>query len=212
MNGVLIYDPISKSYPVINRIDGESRAFIISQLRKFGLSCFMYTISGGQMGTVFESLTNPAMQSFYDERRQKYYKSFTQVKRLEDVTQDVIYFCLIDSKDRLLPLYEALGTNGSLKLTFYKDIYSEDMWYLEAFSAAASKENGVKYLREKLRPNKIVAFGDNTNDLPMFAAADHRIAVKNAAAELLHDCDEVIAPNTEDGVAKYLLKAFESED
>ena len=108
-----------------------------------------------------------------------------------------------------LPIYDALKENEKLNITYYYDVYDPKLWYLEVFSSMASKEQGVRYLRENYGFDFVTAFGDNTNDLPMFKAADKRVAVKNACKEVLEDCDEVTGTNEEDGVAEYLLKTFE---
>ena len=112
-------------------------------------------------------------------------------------------------KEKLVPLYDALKENEKLNITYYYDVYDPKLWYLEVFSSMASKEQGVRYLRENYGFDFVTAFGDNTNDLPMFKAADKRVAVKNACKEVLEDCDEVTGTNEEDGVAEYLLKTFE---
>lgn len=208
MNGVLIYDPVKREYEVVNRLPREVSEHILKRRRELNIAPFMYTMRDGEMHTYFDRLVNEAMHEFYEERTRKYYKSFTQASRLEKVQDDIIYLCFIDSRERLLPLYDELSADSTVGLTFYKDIYSDGMWYLEVFSSAASKEAGVKYLREKYGFDRITAFGDNLNDLPMFAAADVKIAVKNAARELISGCDRVIGANTENGVAKYLEEIF----
>ena len=116
---------------------------------------------------------------------------------------------IIAEKEKLVPLYDALKENEKLNITYYYDVYDPKLWYLEVFSSAASKEQGVRYLRENYGFDFVTAFGDNTNDLPMFKAADKRVAVKNACKEVLEGCDQVTGTNEEDGVAEYLLKTFE---
>lgn len=208
MNGVLIFDPQTQSYEVVNRLGAELCSLIISKMRSFGLDCFMYTLEGNMMHTVFERLSNSAMQEFYDERCSKYYKTFTRVESFGKEHNSVIYFTFIDARERLAPLYEALSNEDGVGMTFYSDIYSEGMWYLEIFSAAASKENAVGYLREKFAPSKITVFGDNLNDLSLFRAADVKVAVCNAKKELLENADRVIGTNDEDSVVKYLEEVF----
>lgn len=208
MNGVLIYDTEAEKYDVVNKLEQNVKAHIISEIRKYGLSAFMYTICGNQMMTYYEQLSNKQMQDFYDERRQKYYKAFEQTEDFNSIGYDVIYFTIVDEKDRLAPLYSSLKKCVGISLTYYNDVYSENMWYLEIFSDKASKRNGVKYLRQKYGFDRITAFGDNTNDLPMFEVSDTCIAVSNANQTVLSQCDKVIASNNEDGVAKYLDEYF----
>lgn len=209
MNGVLIYDMAQKKYVRINSLSRELCGLIIGLAKELGLEPFMYSVSDNQLSTRYERLISPAMESFYNERREKYYKSFTQVSDLSQHTDNVIYFTFIAEKEKLAPLYDALKDNEKLNITYYYDVYDHGLWYLEAFSSAASKEQGVGYLRENYGFDFITAFGDNTNDLPMFRAADKNVAVKNACKEVLEGCDEVTSSNEENGVAEYLLKTFE---
>ena len=58
---------------------------------------------------------------------------------------------------------------------------------------------------------RVVAFGDNINDLPLFSVADVKIAVENAKQEVKEMSDLVIGKNTDDAVAKYLLNYFSGE-
>ena len=88
----------------------------------------------------------------------------------------------------------------------YKDIYSDDFWYLEIFSETASKYNAIQFLRQKYGFEKLVCFGDNLNDLPMFDGCDEGYAVANAKPELKERATAVIGSNTEDGVARFLDK------
>ena len=212
MNGVLIYNPLDKRYEVVNSLTEKLRNEIQSNAKALNLDCFMYTIRGNSMMTYFENLSSNAMKSFYNERREKYYKSFTQVKNFLVISDEVIYYTFINKYDKLKPLYERLSKNTQLEITFYDDIYSENLWYLEAFSAKASKKQGLKYLRQKYGFNQITAFGDNLNDLPMLEEANLKCVVSNARQELLNSADIVIGSNSDDGVAKYLLTAFRKEN
>ena len=204
-----IYDMTEKKYVKINSLSRELCGLIIGLSKELGLEPFMYSVSDNQLSTRYERLISPAMESFYNERREKYYKSFTQVSDLSQYIDNVIYFTFIAEKEKLVPLYDALKENEKLNITYYYDVYDPKLWYLEVFSSMASKEQGVRYLRENYGFDFVTAFGDNTNDLPMFKAADKRVAVKNACKEVLEGCDQVTGTNEENGVAEYLLKTFE---
>ena len=53
---------------------------------------------------------------------------------------------------------------------------------------------------------RVVVFGDDINDLPLFAAANHAVAVENAVQEVLSSADEVIRSNESGSVIDYLAK------
>jgi hydroxymethylpyrimidine pyrophosphatase-like HAD family hydrolase len=54
----------------------------------------------------------------------------------------------------------------------------------------------------------VVAFGDMPNDLAMLAWAGCGVAMANAHPAVLDTCDEVTAPNGEDGLALVLERWF----
>ncbi|MFD8827506.1 HAD family hydrolase [Streptomyces sp. NPDC059605] len=53
-----------------------------------------------------------------------------------------------------------------------------------------------------------IAFGDMPNDLPLFRAAGHGVAMANAHPDLRAAADEVTSSNEDDGVAKVLERVF----
>jgi hydroxymethylpyrimidine pyrophosphatase-like HAD family hydrolase len=101
-----------------------------------------------------------------------------------------------------------LSPQFNVKLTMYEDTYRPNFWYLEIFSAKASKQNAVNYLRNTYDFERVVGFGDNLNDLPMFAACDVKIAVKNAKPEVKAAADYICGANDDDGVVKWLEDSY----
>lgn len=72
----------------------------------------------------------------------------------------------------------------------------------------ASKANGVKKLKGITGCEKIIAFGDAINDVPMFEISDECYAVENAARELKKIATAIINSNADDGVANWLCDNF----
>ena len=60
------------------------------------------------------------------------------------------------------------------------------------------------FLRETYGYTKIIGFGDNLNDLPMFEACDLRVSVSNAKDEVKASADCICDSNEEDGVVKWI--------
>lgn len=121
------------------------------------------------------------------------------------VTNDMpsIYLTTFDCYDTLLPVARELSAIEGLTSVLYKDTYS-DAWLIEAFSSKASKPSGAKWIQKRMGAKHMVAFGDNLNDLPLFAAADESYAVSNAHERILAAATGVIGSNTENAVAHFL--------
>ena len=126
---------------------------------------------------------------------------------LDEADGETVYFTATDSYERLLPVKNAVSAVPGASNAFYADTYTDE-WYLEVFSDRASKANAVRKLREMYGFDRIVCFGDNLNDLPMFSVSDVRIAVGNARQETKDAADIIIAPNSENGIASWLRENF----
>lgn len=86
-------------------------------------------------------------------------------------------------------------------------MYTNEQW-LEIMPLEASKSNAIIQLKEMLKCEKLVVFGDGRNDIDMFQIADESYAVANAHEDLKHYATDIIISNDEDGVAKWLDEKF----
>jgi Cof subfamily protein (haloacid dehalogenase superfamily) len=82
--------------------------------------------------------------------------------------------------------------------------------FLEILDAGASKGAGLRRAMEfrGLRPDEVIALGDDENDLPMFGAAGFSIAPANAKETVRNQADLVIGSNAEEGLAEFLEDLF----
>ena len=69
---------------------------------------------------------------------------------------------------------------------------------------AATRARAAQQLASLLKCDRIVAFGDAMNDIPLFEAADECYAVANAMNGLKARSTAVIGSNNEDGVTSWL--------
>ena len=90
------------------------------------------------------------------------------------------------------------------QVMLYHDIFDESEGYLEIFTAGTSKAAAIRELARELGADRVVVFGDNRNDIAMMQAADHSVAVGNAFPEVRAAASEVIGPNTDDSVARWV--------
>ncbi|MCL2190616.1 MAG: HAD hydrolase family protein [Treponema sp.] len=83
--------------------------------------------------------------------------------------------------------------------------------FLELMNAGVSKGRGLKTAMELrgLDPRNAMAFGDEENDLPMFAAAGFSAAPFNAGENVRKAADFVFGSNADEGLAAFLEGLFE---
>lgn len=106
------------------------------------------------------------------------------------------------------PVVEDLQTLADINPMFYFDTVYPGMAMIEAFPAGASKANAVKRLAERLGADRIVAFGDNRNDLPLLRAADLSVAVENAIPLVKEEADVIIGNCDSGAVGKFILEDY----
>jgi hydroxymethylpyrimidine pyrophosphatase-like HAD family hydrolase len=104
---------------------------------------------------------------------------------------------------------EGLGELGIVKAMVQRR-YGPDQVALEIHDPAATKWHALKWLLDRwdVRPEEVVAIGDDVNDLPMLEAAGLSVAMGNAVPEVKAIADTITASNDEHGAALALRRAF----
>jgi len=204
-NGVMLYDMRQNKYLEVNYLKPKAVGEIIGALRANGVSGIMYEIKDEILNAYYELADSESLQKFMDERTVRYKQKFTHVSSFSHVVPEkIVYLTLFDTKERLRPVYDTLCGSGRIGMTMYPDNYS-GLWYLEFYSVEASKRAPLLRLREMFGYERIVCFGDNLNDLPMFEAADVKIAVANAHEDVKAAADFTCDTNENNGVVKWIL-------
>ncbi len=142
-------------------------------------------------------------QKLYLESR-KGDKRINPVKSFNDLLKgEKFYITCIDDKEKLLPLYEKY--KDKFCCLYQKDYYSEYYW-LEIMPKNTTKAVAALKLKEMLKCDELVVFGDEINDIELFKIADKAVAVANAKPELIPFATDFTDSNENDGVAKYIIK------
>ena len=208
MNGVLVYDLSKKEYVKVEYLNQDAFSEILAQIHEAKVEAFVYSIHGNILQTYYEHLTTPCMQHFYQERLEKFQKPFAKVDNFDQLDKkDVIYTLFLNSKEVLDPIYEKiveLQKFYDIDVSYYLDVYGENVYCMEVYSNKASKYNAVNYLRQQYHYDRIIGFGDNLNDLPLFQACDEAYAVENARAQVRAAANKVIESNEENGVVHFI--------
>ncbi|MDR1329972.1 MAG: HAD family hydrolase [Oscillospiraceae bacterium] len=204
--GVMLYDPETRVFSNVKYIPPDASAAALAAIRRYGLPALLYALDGAEQNIYYEpALENAVMKDFREGRLSRYGKRFTPVSRLEELPAGgVCHIELMDTRPRLKPLYEELRRLGGLSGELYRNTYTENAWIADICSAKASKGDAALELKKLGGFDRLVGFGDNLNDLPLFAVCDERYAVANAQDEVRAAATEIIGANIDDGVARRL--------
>ncbi len=209
LNGVLIYDSTTQTYVDSTPLDTDTARKIVDILHDFDRMSFVYKFDEDcGVNVEFERLSNQVETDFFNARKDQDYKSFRQIPTITvGDDEKVIYFTMVDTHERLQPIYNEIKKLPRAEATLYSDNYS-DLYFLEVFSADATKANGLAKIQSLCGAERVVAFGDNLNDVGMLKLADVGAVVGDGVEEVKQHADVIIGNSNEDGVAHYLLSEW----
>jgi Cof subfamily protein (haloacid dehalogenase superfamily) len=130
------------------------------------------------------------------------------VPRLAEYVHDnTIRVGIVAAKDEVKNVRQVLKEHFEDRIlcqVLYVPAYAVEV--LEVFDPAVNKWEGVQHVARShgIRPEQIVAIGDDVNDVPMIAKAGLGVAMGNGKPEVLAAAKRVIGTNKEDGLAKFL--------
>ncbi len=190
------------------QFSARESAEIFSAFRKEGLFPVVYSVhSGREIFSYLREACGRAQWEFILSRRgdEREREVFSEADALSG---EVFYFTCIDREEKLSRIDKELRTRFRCLLS--RDIYTGECW-LEIMPEKASKAHAALALKEALGCTRIVCFGDQVNDVPLFEISDECYAVENAAEELKRLATGVIGSNERDGVARFLESRFHAE-
>ena len=208
MNGVTIYDPIKRNVISSNPIPTPLGKKIINEFRKRNIEPMIYFQQEDVLEIYYTKLTNDYQKAYVAQRIECSGKKFIHSPTPVEIdSKNLVYIVSLDYYDNIKDVYSAVSEFDDAHCMFYKDNYS-DMYFLEIITKTTSKASGALKVKEILGADKIVAFGDNLNDIPLFEIADESYAVANAQDELKAIATAVIGHNDNDAVAEFLLERY----
>ena len=211
MNGVGIYDLKKRKYLEIVDIQKEAVKKTLTIFDELGLESMVYGIKDDQLSVFYRQINNPVSTKFYEQRKDKTLKTFQQLEHFESIveTYQIVNILIFDKLELIEEAYRQVQSVAGVTATYYAT-REEGFGYMELYSADASKANGIKALAKYADFDKIIGFGDNLNDLPMFKFADEAYAPANAVDEIKALATGVIGHHDEDAIALYLKERYEA--
>lgn len=180
---------------------------IINEGAKFGIYPFVLSLADKNLNEAFLHATT--LNVYQEEILKRYAKDDNLIaqKNLKAMQENfkVVYMgeeALLQELSRNLE--KKFG--ASLKFVLAPEAYM-GCYFLTILHKDADKSHGIQSVSEAVGFDlkKLTVFGDNFNDVGMFALANISVAVANAQAGVKEKANIVLKhTNDEDGVAKYL--------
>lgn len=213
MTGAALYNLSTYEFSRLQFMPEGVTERLLTLYRKHGVATFVYTFKDNRLDVYHIGALNDHERGFMAQRAHTRVKRFLVPASGESpLPPNLDNTVLLYSVQPWLPalsLYEEVKEKGlPVNPLCYHDNLGEEWGQLEMFSHTADKAKAVEALASDLRADRIVAFGDNVNDIPLFSLADEKIAVQGAVAPLKELATDIIGSNDSDAVASFILSRF----
>lgn len=211
MTGAALWDRTREAFADVRLMQPDDVATALETCARGGIYPFVYTLGDNGRLEVFHggACLNYAEEAFYEQRRNLPLKHFhLRTPMPAEALSRTILLCSLDRMAQTDAAASCLRDTTECTVQSYPDIALADTGILEVFAPGVSKAEAIRRMRRDTGAERVVAFGDNLNDLPMLAEADVAVAVANALPEVRDAADIIIGPNTADAVARFIEADF----
>lgn len=204
-NGVFVIDPRDGRHIVENVFSPAAVDIAVSYFNSMDLAPLVYSyIDGRERVSYLESRLDD-VYGYVSTRSTD--KRLRPVKSREELFQGrIFYFTLLDPAIDRAELDSVFSRENGFAVNMMPDTYNKDEIWYEIFNKNASKASAILQVMELTRADRLVCFGDNTNDLSMIRAADVGVAVSNACDELKDSADKIIGSCSDGAVARFVAE------
>lgn len=160
MDGAVLYDMKEKMYKKVYVISADTSQKIMDVIRKAGMQCFVNIIVDDMLVIYYSESEDPVYRNLVTTLRRSPFRNY--VKRIPPKEEDVVYFMLLDKKDRMERFYEQLiqkGWQQELKILKYDSRQYSGYSYIKIYNKNASKKHMMEYLKQMTNMENTITFG-----------------------------------------------------
>lgn len=202
-NGVFVIDPATGEHLAENVFSEEAFQTAVDFFNKHKLAPLVYSYIDGRERVSYLTDRYSDVKSYVSSRQDD--KRLRAVNSREELFMGkVFYFTLLNPDISQEMLYEIFSRDNGFALNIMEDTYEKGIFWYEIFSRNASKANALTQVMELTHADRLVCFGDNTNDISMIQAADVGVCVANSCNELKELADAIIGSCNDGAVAEYI--------
>lgn len=203
-NGVFIVNPKTGEPYIKNILEPSLIKSIRGYLNELDESPLVYSIQDGKERVSYlKGKENSGIKKYLEDRKGD--PRFRPCDSIEDLYDgEVFYVTLINPKSPRETLDSFFSYSNGFSVNYQPDTYYDNYYWYEIFNKNASKASALKQLKEIIHADKVISFGDNYNDIPMFLVSDECYAVKNALDDLKRYAKGIIESNDHSGVCLFI--------
>ncbi|MGO4102966.1 HAD-IIB family hydrolase [Leifsonia sp. YAF41] len=205
--GALIVDGMTGAVLTRYGLDSAVVSLVLAECRARDLPPIVYEFRDGRDWVSWNQADeSPGTRNYTATRRGD--RRMRPVDSWEGLPHDgVFYLTIIGGREAITGAADVLAAQlaGLANLVVQRDNYYPDEYWLEISAAEANKAVAAVALQRYAGAERLVCFGDNNNDLPMFAVADASYATALANETVRAAASAVIGASDDDAVAHHLV-------
>ncbi|UTW61630.1 HAD-IIB family hydrolase [bacterium SCSIO 12741] len=213
INGAYICDFAQHRYLAIQGFPSAIKAGLLNYMQERSLGLFVSAFIDEQELLYYHKLTNQGQLWYLNDRIKAKDHRLRETQDLSPFYEEqVVSMTLMDDRAPLEQVQSDLRQQFGdlLNLNLTENLYEPKSWWLTIHFHRANKAEGINYLLEQGFGNQknLTVFGDELNDLKMFALSNQAIAVSNANPALIKKAHRVIGSNDDNSVVRYLQEIW----
>ncbi|MBR1803415.1 MAG: HAD-IIB family hydrolase [Muribaculaceae bacterium] len=207
LSGAAMWSAAQGRFQHVQAIPGEVVDAVADIFEQHHLHPFIYRNHGGNMIYThhYGPMTAPE-EHFVEQRLNLPLKRFLlNDAHYRHSPDEAMLIYSMNDYAVLEPVYRQLqASTVPCTALLYRDNTDPSVALMEVYRQGCTKAAAIARLADAIGAERIVAFGDNLNDIAMLQAAHQAIAVENAVPEVKAIAHRIIGPNTAHSVARYL--------
>lgn len=204
-NGVFVIDPRTGEHIVENVFSPSSLSMAVDFFNRNGLAPLVYSYIDGRERVSYLRDRYEDVKGYVSSRQGD--RRLRPVATREELfSGTVFYFTLFNPRLPYELLDDVFCRENGFASNIMEDTYEKGVIWYEIFSRNASKAAALLQVMELTHADRLVCFGDNTNDISMIRAADLGVCVSNACEELKAASDRVIGSCEDGAVAEFIAR------
>ena len=207
-NGVMIWHPDEQRLASGATLTRGELEHVVQACIDHGVTPFVFTLNAEQHSTVH----HPPLKSRLERDLVRAYITDEQVRSrpLSELPVDANITHINSIGDGTAIEAVLAGVNDEPHLVAYSGVALEGrQWrWLDVHHSDASKGGAVRLLKDLLGLERVICFGDSSNDLSMFEAADECYAPDNATPAIKSVATAIIGHHDEEGIARFLRERY----
>ena len=209
LGGSLVTQPLLRQHILARALSQGTAEELLSRFFHRGILPFVAAIDGQRDWAFYSRSTSAAAQWYVDEKKAYSDPRLCWYDHPKDIqATDILSLTAFLEQGELEEFTSEVTQVGDSRLHATPMGHFPGWYEVTVSHPEADKGQALGALCQLWKDawDRVVVFGDDLNDLPMFEAADFAVAVRNAAPAVLAKADQVIPGNDSGAVIEYLAE------